>query len=165
MIICGIDPGIATTGWGVIEEHRNGRCTVLGQGAIHTSAQTAMTRRLKMIHDAVRSLLDRHRPDVLAIEQIFFIRNTSARVGVSQSRGVVLLAAEEYGIAAAEYAPKAIKLAVTGYGGADKSQVSLMVTKILGLPAVPRPADVADALAAALCHAQSYRCRAIQGTV
>jgi crossover junction endodeoxyribonuclease RuvC len=157
MIILGVDPGLAITGWGVIIETAQGICTVRAHGAVHTPASEAVPRRLKTIYEQVQKLLQLHRPDIVAVEQLFFMHNTSSRLSVGQARGVVLLAAELHNIPIKEYAPKVVKLAVTGYGSAGKSQIAHMIQTILRLPAIPTPDDVTDALAIAVCHAQSYR--------
>lgn len=164
MIIFGVDPGIAITGWGVISETDKGRSIAVAYGSLHTTPDMLVSKRLKTIYGQIGELLERYKPDVMAIEKLFFIRNTTARLGVGQARGVALLSAEEHAIPIVEYAPKVVKRAVTGYGSASKEQVSLMVKALLTLPAVPKPDDVADALAVALCHAQSYRMKSVGAT-
>lgn len=124
-------------------------------GVITTEPSTAMPERLRAIHEAIGDLLDRHQPDELAVEHLLFGRNVTTAIAVGQARGVVLLAAAQRGIPVAEYTPAEIKNAIVGYGKADKRQMQEMVRILLGLDAVPRPDDAADALAVALCHAQT----------
>ncbi|MFH1379622.1 MAG: crossover junction endodeoxyribonuclease RuvC [bacterium] len=163
MIILGIDPGLSITGWGIIQKIDAMHYTVIDQGAVYTTAHTGIAERIKIIYDSILDLIKNHAPDIMAIEKLFFMKNTSARLGVGQARGVVLLAAEQRNIPIYEYAPKEVKLAITGYGSAGKDQLSHMVKTLLRLPQVPKPDDVADALAVALCHANSYAIRDLQG--
>lgn len=151
--IIGIDPGTAILGYGVVEGDNDPR--IVGFGVIETAAEMDMPNRLVILHDAVTELLDAHQPDELAVEQLFFARNVTTAIAVGQARGVVLLAAAQKGIPVAEYSPSEIKNAIVGYGKADKRQMQEMVRILLGLPDVPQPDDAADALAVALCHAQT----------
>lgn len=155
MRILGIDPGTATLGYGVITG--DDRLTALDYGALRTEAATPMPRRLLQLHHQLLDLIRRHAPDAMAVEQLFHARNTTTSIAVGQARGVVLLAAAECDLAVAEYSPMQVKQAVVGYGGADKHQMQAMVRMVLGLEAVPRPDDAADALAVAICHAHSAR--------
>ncbi len=157
MIILGIDPGTAITGYGVIQTNRSGQVRTLGYGAIRTPANERVDLRLRNIYDQLSLLLDEFEPDALAIEQLFFNRNVTNALAVGQARGVVILAAAQRTIAVAEYTPLQVKQAVTGQGRADKDQVGYMVRLLLGLQAVPKPDDTADALAVGICHAFNGR--------
>jgi crossover junction endodeoxyribonuclease RuvC len=152
MIILGIDPGTATTGYGVIRfEH--GRATAEDYGCILTSKTDTPSQRLHQLYRHAHQLIDSVRPDAVAVEKLFFNTNITTAMGVSQARGVVLLAIEELGISLAEYTPLEVKMSVCGYGRAKKPQIQQMVTSLLRLPQPPKPDDAADALAIALCHA------------
>lgn len=154
MIIMGIDPGLATVGFGFIGCER-GRFRALEYGAVLTPAGRKTEHRLLEIHANVDELIKRTRPHAVSIEKLFFNTNETTAVNVCQARGVILLAAARNGIPVFEYTPLQIKQAVTGNGRADKKQVMYMVTKLLNLKKEPHPDDTADALAAALCHAFS----------
>ena len=151
MLVLGVDPGTAITGFGVVRQVGS-RLSAVDYGAIRTAAGLAPTERLHQIFTDVTELLSLHRPDCLAVEKLFFNRNTTTALAVGQARGVVLLAAAQRGIPVREYTPQEVKQAVTGQGRAGKGQVGYMVTALLGLPEVPQPDDVSDALAIALCH-------------
>ncbi len=153
MIVLGVDPGTALLGYGIIED--GDRPALHAFGALATESTAAMPDRLSYLFDAVTGLIQDHRPDVLAIEQLFFARNVTTAIAVGQARGVVLLAAARSGVSVAEYSPSEVKHAIAGYGKAGKRQMQEMVRIILGLDDVPRPDDAADALAIALCHAQT----------
>ncbi len=156
MIVLGIDPGTAALGYGVVE--RNGsRLRAVDFGCITTSPDQSLPERLLIIHEAITEVIATHQPDIMGVERLFFSRNAQTAFGVGQARGVVLLAAAQAGIAVREATPNEIKLAVTGYGAADKEQVGRMVAVILGLDAVPTPDDTADALACAIATANSER--------
>lgn len=161
MIAIGIDPGTARLGYGVIGAAPDPYA--IDFGVIVTSADTPMSQRLLEIHGAVSELIDVHRPDAIAVELLYFARNVTTAMTVGQARGVVLLAAAQHGIAVAEYSPSEVKHAIVGYGKADKRQIQEMVRIMLGLASVPRPDDAADALAAAICHAQVAPFRARVG--
>ncbi len=152
MIILGIDPGLAIVGWGVIDYSSN-RFKTIDYGSIQTPAGMATERRLVEIHRELRELIARYRPEVMAVEELFFNTNITTGIRVSQARGVILMTAAEAGVEIAEYTPLQVKQAVVGYGRADKRQVITMVTRLLGLREPPRPDDTADALAIAICHA------------
>ena len=156
MIILGIDPGYAITGYGVVSYEKN-HFTVMDYGAITTKAHTPFEQRLLTLHQQMDVLMERHHPDVMAIEELFFERNTTTAIGTAQARGVEILAAAEANVPVYEYTPMQIKQAVTGYGKADKMQVQQMVKMMLNLPKIIRPDDAADAVAAALTHAASGR--------
>jgi len=153
LLTLGIDPGTARLGFGLVEDIPQLRPVEFG--VVETPSAEPMPERLARLHDAVAALIARHRPDALAVEQLFFARNVTNALAVGQARGVVLLAAAKAGIEVAEYTPSEVKQAVAGYGKADKTQMGEMVRIILGLDRVPRPDDAADALAVALCHAQT----------
>jgi crossover junction endodeoxyribonuclease RuvC len=157
MIVIGIDPGTALTGYGIIEESETGQLTAIRYGAIETSADLTLDKRLQNIYHSLSQLLVLHRPETGAVEKLFFQRNVRTAMSVGQARGVLLLALAEAGVKVAEYTPMEVKQAVSGYGGADKNQVQQMVRTILSLDAIPQPDDVADALAIAICHINSHR--------
>ena len=161
MRILGIDPGFAIVGVGVIDYEGNKFRTV-DYGAITTKAGEDMSDRLKKIFDELTEIIDRHKPDVMAIEELFFNSNQKTAISVAQARGVLILAAKNKGVPICEYTPLQVKQAVVGYGKAEKHQVMDMTKRILKLPAVPKPDDAADAVAIALCHARSHTSRLYQ---
>ncbi len=161
MIVMGVDPGTATTGYGLVQENADGSLSVLAYGVIQTPAEAPMPQRLLDLHRQLQAIILLHRPHSGAVEKLFFQRNVTTAISVGQGRGVVLLALAEAGVLVAEYTPMEIKQAVTGYGGAQKLQVQQMVKALLGLEAIPRPDDAADALAVAICHAHSARIRSL----
>jgi crossover junction endodeoxyribonuclease RuvC len=161
MIALGFDPGTARLGYGVIESEPEPEA--IDYGVVVTTADTPMAQRLLEIHRAVGELMDRHRPEAIAVESLYFARNVTTAMTVGQARGVVLLAAAERGIPVAEYSPSEVKQAVVGYGKADKQQIQEMMRIMLGLDALPRPDDAADALAVAICHVQVAPFRARLG--
>ncbi len=153
MIILGIDPGYAIVGWGVIRYER-GRYVPVDFGAITTPAGLPFVQRLEMIYDKLTAVLEQHKPDVVAIEKLYFQNNQKTAIDVAQARGVTLLAIHKRGVPFYEYTPLQVKSAVTGFGQAQKPQVMEMTKRLLRLKAVPKPDDTADALAIAICHAQ-----------
>jgi len=156
MIILGIDPGIATAGWGVVE-YKASRFATLGFGAITTPAKTPLPQRLNMVFDQAKDIIARYSPDHVAIEELFFSKNVNTAFPVAQARGVLVLAAAQAGIPVFEYNPMQVKSAVVGYGKAEKHQVIAMVSTILNLKSAPKLDDTADALAIAICHAHTHR--------
>jgi crossover junction endodeoxyribonuclease RuvC len=152
VIVLGIDPGLANTGYGVVAR-RGGRLVALDGGCIETPSALAPERRLASIHARVCELLDEHGPDAVAVEELYFGANARSAFAVGQARGVVMLAAGQRGIACAGYTPQQVKGAVCGTGRAAKEQVGRMVQALLGLAEVPSPDHAADALAVAICHA------------
>lgn len=154
MRILGIDPGIAIVGFGFIEK-QGSRLTPIQYGSIQTEAHTDPALRLKAVYDSIRELIDKYKPDEVAIEKLFFNRNVTTAFAVGQARGVLILAAVQNGLPVAEYTPLQVKQAIVGYGKAEKKQVQEMVRMFLKLQAAPKPDDVADALAVAICHAHS----------
>jgi crossover junction endodeoxyribonuclease RuvC len=151
MIVLGIDPGLASTGYGLVRS-RGSRLTALAGGTITTDAGMPLELRLARIAEQVESLFEQHAPGAVAIEQIYFGRNVETAFAVGQARGLVLAAAGRREIRCFSYTPQAIKSAVTGSGGADKEQVKRMVTALLDLPKPAEPDHLADALAVAICH-------------
>jgi len=151
MIVLGIDPGTANTGFGVVRR-RTARTVALDGGVIRTAAATPVSERLTAIHARVGALLDEHEPDAVALEDVFFGVNASSAFAVGQARGVVMLAAGERGIPCCSYTPQQVKSSVCGSGRAGKEQVQRMVQSLLALTAPPRPDHAADALAVAICH-------------
>jgi crossover junction endodeoxyribonuclease RuvC len=160
----GIDPGTATTGYGLVRLTPGGDLEVVTFGVIVTPPQTPAHERLLMLYGDLKDLLSLHRPDSCAVEKLFFQRNVSTALAVGQARGVVLLAIAQAGAAVAEYTPNEVKQAVAGYGSADKRQVQEMVRTLLRLPEIPRPDDAADALAIAITHLHTRRYEAGQET-
>lgn len=157
MVILGIDPGLATMGYGVIEADK-GNFAVRDYGVVTTPKDFTLPQRLALLEEGVTELIDRFAPDNIAIEELFFSKNITTGIAVSEARGVILLTAyKRFGDEVYEYTPNQIKQAITGYGGADKIQMQLMVQALLRLKKVPRPDDAADALAVALCHGQTSR--------
>jgi crossover junction endodeoxyribonuclease RuvC len=152
MVVLGIDPGTAHTGFGVVAR-RGGRIVALDGGVVTTPAGLPLERRLATIHARVAALIDEHAPDAVAVEDIFFGVNARTAFAVGQARGAVLLAAGQRGLPCAAYTPQQVKGAVCGSGRAAKEQVQRMVQRLLALPDPPRPDHAADALAVALCHA------------
>lgn len=154
MLVLGIDPGIAIVGFGVLHKQTN-RLKPVQYGSIVTEAGLRTETRIKQIYDAMTHLIEKYQPDVMAIEKLFFNRNVTTAFTVGQARGVMLLAAEEADVPIVEYTPLQVKQAVVGYGAAEKHQVQEMVKMLLNLKEKPKPDDVADALAVAICHAHS----------
>ena len=154
MRILGIDPGYAIVGFGVLDADR-GKARLVRCGAINTQAGTPMPLRLLQIQEDLETLIRDFAPDVMAIEELFFNTNVTTAIGVAQARGVILATAARLGVHIFEYSPSQVKIAVVGYGKAEKRQVMDMTKRILGLSAVPKPDDAADAVAIALCHARS----------
>ena len=157
VLVIGIDPGVATTGYGLVQEAQDGSLEMVTYGAIETPAGMPLPERLLLLHSKLSELLLLHHPDSGAVEKLFFQRNVRTAMAVGQGRGVALLALAQAGLPVAEYTPLEVKQAVVGYGGADKNQVQQMVRALLGLDDIPRPDDAADALAVAICHAHSRR--------
>ncbi len=157
MVVIGIDPGTAITGYGLVRELADGSLELVSYGVIETPADLPLAERLRLLHQRLSELLVLHQPDSGAVEKLFFQRNVRTAMSVGQARGVALLALAQTGLSVAEYTPLEVKQAVVGYGGADKNQVQQMVRALLGLAEVPQPDDAADALAVAICHAHSAR--------
>ncbi|HTR72612.1 MAG TPA: crossover junction endodeoxyribonuclease RuvC [Solirubrobacteraceae bacterium] len=151
MIVLGIDPGLASTGYGVVAR-RDGRLVALDGGVIETRTGVPIERRLSDIHERVDALLAEHEPDGMALEELYFGQNVRTAFAVGQARGVVMFAAGRRGVECASYTPQAVKGAVCGSGRAEKDQVARMVAVLLGLSEPPKPDHAADALAVAICH-------------
>jgi crossover junction endodeoxyribonuclease RuvC len=154
--IIGIDPGTAITGWAVIE-NQCGQKKVIASGHIETHLSKKNSLRLKEIFADLNKIVRRYKPVEAAVEKLFFFKNLKTVMAVSEARGVVLLTLERAGITIFEYTPLEIKQALTGYGRAEKKQIQFMVKNILGLESIPKPDDVADAMAIALCHAEGRK--------
>ena len=155
MLAIGVDPGTATTGYGLVRLENDGELTAIDFGVILTPADLPMPERLLELHRKLNQIITLHQPKQGAVEKLFFQRNVRTAMAVSQARGICLLAMAETGLQVAEYTPLEVKLAVAGYGGADKNQVQQMVRVLLGFKDIPRPDDAADALAVAICHLHS----------
>ncbi|MDO8565765.1 MAG: crossover junction endodeoxyribonuclease RuvC [Candidatus Moranbacteria bacterium] len=156
MRILGIDPGTATVGWGVIEVEGS-KNAVMAFGHISTSKDLPLSERLLEISRDLSGIIKKYRPEEAAVEELFFFKNQKTVISVAQARGAILLTLENLCVKVSGYTPLEVKQALTNYGRADKSQVQLMVKALLKLSAIPRPDDVADALALALCHASRRR--------
>ena len=154
MTILGIDPGIATIGFGVIQAQR-GQNILVQYGVITTPAGLPLSTRLYQISQDMNQLIEQFKPDEIAVEELFFSKNITTGIAVAHGRGVILLEAERSGVPVFEYTPMQVKQAVAGYGGADKRQVMLMTQRLLKMKEIPRPDDAADALAIAICHGRS----------
>jgi crossover junction endodeoxyribonuclease RuvC len=154
VVILGIDPGLANTGWGLLEVEGN-RFRCLGYGCISTTTARDMSERLKAVHDGVAALIASHAPAEAALENIYFSTNVRTAMATGQARGAALVAVAGAGLPVGEYGPGEIKLAVTGNGSADKRQITYMVRALLGLAEDPKPDHAADALAVAICHANN----------
>lgn len=157
MLSLGIDPGTAILGYGFVREHRDGSLEAVDFGVVRTQSGMAMSERLLKIHQELARLIAVYEPDRAGVEELFFARNVTTAMTVAQARGVVLMTLQKAGIPVAEYKPNTVKQAVTGYGGADKSQMQEMVRLLLNLDVAPKPDDAADALAVAVTDIHSYR--------
>jgi crossover junction endodeoxyribonuclease RuvC len=160
VIILGIDPGIATTGYGVVEK-KGSKFSLCTYGTITTAAHTPLSERLVLLFDNMSQLLTRYSPTHVAVEELFFSTNAKTAMTVGQARGVILLCSEKHQKTPASYTPLQVKQAVCGYGKADKKQVQYMVKTLLNLKDIPKPDDAADALAIAICHGHSYKLKSI----
>lgn len=154
MVILGIDPGIATIGFGLIQSEKN-QSKMLRYGVISTAAGLPLAERLLQISEDMQSLLSQFKPEEIAVEELFFSKNVTTGISVAHGRGVILLEAQRFAVPIYEYTPNQVKQAVTGYGKAEKQQVMSMTQKLLKLSKIPRPDDAADALAIALCHSRA----------
>ncbi len=154
MVILGIDPGVATIGFGIIRAER-GKNTLIQYGVITTPPGIPLSERLVQIYDDMEQLIDTFKPDEMAVEELFFSKNITTGIAVAHGRGVILLAAEKLGVPVFEYTPMQVKQSVVGYGKAEKKQVMLMTQRLLNMKEIPRPDDAADALALAICHSRA----------
>lgn len=161
MLVIGIDPGTATTGFGLVRENEDGSLAARDYGVISTPADLPMPQRLLALNRVLAQILLLHRPEMAAVEKLFFQRNVRTALSVGQGRGVALFTLAQAGLPVAEYTPLEIKQSVAGYGGADKNQVQQMVRALLNLAEIPQPDDAADALAVAICHLHSWRLRSL----
>ena len=153
MIILGIDPGLAIVGWGIIESVK-GNMRPIAYGAITTPAHTPIESRLLMIQRDLEAIIEKYKPEEMAVEELFFNTNITTAIAVAEARGVIICTAHKLGVKVNEYTPLQVKQAVVGYGKAEKHQVISMVTSLLKLQKPPKPDDTADALAIAICHSQ-----------
>lgn len=159
----GIDPGTAITGWGVIEGEGQ-HLVMVACGAITTTAGTPLPRRLQIIYRELTQIIGQWQPETAAIEELFFSKNAKTALAVGHGRGAAMLALANAELPITEYKPLEVKQAITGYGGADKQQIQQMVKLLLGLDQAPRPDDVADALAVAICHLHSARLKLLENS-
>ena len=157
MIIVGFDPGLATLGYGVIETNKGGKPKMIDYGIVSTPKDESLPIRLTMLEKGVKQIIDKFKPEEIAIEELFFAKNVKTGIAVAHARGVILLTAIKECGKIFEYTPLQIKQALTGYGRAEKNQIQQMVKTMLSLKSIPRPDDAADALAVALCHAQTNK--------
>jgi crossover junction endodeoxyribonuclease RuvC len=166
MLVIGIDPGTARTGFGFVQASKDGALTLVRYGVITTTAKQPLARRLIQLNEELKALVIEYQPETAAVEQLFFQKNVSTALSVGHARGVVLLTLASAGLSVEEYSPQDVKQAVTGYGAADKTQMQRMVKTLLQMNELPKPDDAADALAVAICHIQSsaYRARLAQAT-
>lgn len=158
MIILGIDPGTAATGYGIIKKEGQ-KYSLLDFGCVVTPANTPLHDRLETIFEELSEIIEKAKPDHIVVEEIFFAANSKTAIAVGQARGVILLAAKKKGCHIYEYTPLEVKMALTGYGRADKKQIQAMVKALLSLHDIPKPDDAADALAIAICHGQTCKCK------
>ena len=161
MRILGIDPGYAIVGWGVID-YENSRFRVVDYGSVQTKAGTDTVERLEKVYQGINTIIERYKPEHMAIEELFFNTNVTTGIAVGHARGVILLALAQKNCPFYEYTPSQVKQAVVGYGKAEKRQVMELTRSILGLKKIPRPDDAADALALAVCHAHSASSRLLE---
>ena len=157
MIILGIDPGIATLGFGVIEKDERGNCRAVDYGVVKTPKEESLPVRLALLEKGVGDVIEKYKPDEIAMEELFFTKNITTGIAVAHARGVAMLCCVKHCGRLFEYTPMQIKQALTGYGRADKQQIQQVVTSLLKLKVIPKPDDAADALAIALCHAFASR--------
>lgn len=156
MIIMGIDPGFAITGYGIVKYEVN-KFSPIDYGAVTTDSSMELPKRLLLLYNGLTDIIKKFRPEAIAIEELFFNKNTKTALNVGHGRGVAVLAAAQSGIDVFEYTPLQVKQAVVGYGRAEKAQIQQMIKVILNLSEIPKPDDVADALAVAVCHGSSYK--------
>lgn len=161
MISLGIDPGIATTGYGVVREERNGQLTALAFGVIETPKTATLPERLQQLQAELRAILLQWQPETCAVEELFFATNAKTAITVGQARGVILLTLADAGLPIGEYTPLQVKQAIAGYGQADKKQMQEMVRMLLNLRTIPKPDDAADGLAIAITHLQMRKFNAL----
>ncbi len=157
MIIVGFDPGLATLGYGVISVDNSSKPKMIDYGVVLTDKNINLAERLNLLEKGIKQVIDKFKPDEIAIEELFFAKNVKTGIAVAHARGVLLLTAYKECKRIFEYTPLQIKQALTGYGRAEKNQIQQMVKTLLGLKTIPKPDDAADAVAVALCHAQTNK--------
>lgn len=157
MLILGLDPGTARTGYGFVREHPDGTLEAVDYGVFSTTPDMAMQDRLQLLYEQLNKSIATHQPDEAAIEELFFGKNVTTGIKVAQARGVLLLSLAQAGLLIGEYKPNEIKTTITGYGSADKAQMQEMIRQYLGLDGIPKPDDAADGLAVAITHLQMTR--------
>ncbi|MDH4207787.1 MAG: crossover junction endodeoxyribonuclease RuvC [Anaerolineae bacterium] len=160
MLVLGIDPGTATTGWGLVSREDD-TLTLVAYGTVSTSSDEALPQRLQTIYRELTEIVAHHQPGAVAVERLFFNKNARTAMAVGQARGVALLAVADAGVPFHEYTPLEVKQSVCGYGRASKEQIQKLVQILLGLDSIPQPDDAADALAVAICHLHSSRLAAL----
>lgn len=161
MKVLGVDPGTAATGYGVVTRNGDGRLSLVECGVIRTDSGAELPQRLREIHEGLGDVLDRHRPDVVAVEGVFYGKNVRTTVILGHTRGAILLAAAQRELEVADYSPAEVKNGIVGTGRATKEQVQFMVTRLLRLKTAPSPSDAADGVAVALCHLNASRLGAL----
>ena len=159
MIVLGIDPGLARCGWAVIEQKKNKDVAIVDFGCIETGARIELPERLKTLSSSLQNIIDKYKPQVASLEKQYLFQNAKSVLATSQARGVILLAMSTNNLEIREYNPKQVKVSVTGYGAADKQQIQHMVKILLKLKEIPKPDDIADAMAVGLCHLNSFDTR------
>lgn len=165
MKVLGIDPGLATTGWGLVQKVSPQSFRPIRYGCFLTPAREPLVVRLQSIARSLRELIASEKPDVAAIEELFFAKDSRTAANVGHARGVLLLVLADAGLPVFEYNPRSVKIALTGFGGAAKDQMQKMVQRLLSLPSMPKPDDAADALAIALCHLNTHRLGAVEAAL
>jgi len=162
MIIMGIDPGLAKAGWGIIKAGDDSSISILKYGCISTSNTSSFSERLAVLYNKFIDIIKEYKPEEVAVEELFFAKNSKTAIDVAQARGAIILAMNHSNIRVSEYTPLQIKQAVVGYGRAEKNQVQFMVRSLLKLKQIPKPDHASDALAAAICHSSSRRMKELQ---
>jgi crossover junction endodeoxyribonuclease RuvC len=157
MIVLGIDPGLSLTGCGIVEALSRDKISLVQYGCIKTMPPAPLIERLQIVHDELQSVIDKYKPDVVAIEELFFLKAAKSVASVGQSRGAIVLTVSMNKIPLFEYNPRCVKMALTGYGSADKHQMQHMIKTFLKLKEIPKPDDSADALAMAICHINTIK--------
>lgn len=157
MIVLGVDPGLSLTGWGLVSANGSNSMSMLAYGCIKTKPSLSLPDRLKTIHNNLRNIIQENHAEVMAIEELFFSKEARSVAAVGQARGVILLAAGIENLPVYEYNPRRVKMALSGYGSADKNQIQQMVKRLLLLSDIPKPDDASDALAIAICHLNTVR--------
>ncbi|MCA6070878.1 MAG: crossover junction endodeoxyribonuclease RuvC [Endomicrobium sp.] len=157
MIVLGIDPGLSLTGWGIVDAFSRDKINPIQYGCIKTMPSTPLIERLQRVHTEIQTIINKYKPEAVAIEEIFFLKAARSVASVGQSRGAIVLTISINKLPLFEYNPRTVKIALTGYGSADKHQMQRMVKTFLKLKEIPRPDDAADALAMAICHVNTVK--------